>query len=182
MGAMPPFFIEPGVGIQKFKNGNADRLRTNIPPELEVQGDNHRSVRTGEPLTLVALANDPDNYPPRRNRGGPPSTLDELYRTPRSGFVQGPPGLRLSWMVYRGIARHVTFALVQMKTWMDSRVWSNSPWSPPLSIPEPPADGRWVAEVTFEEPGDYVLRAVASDGSQFTNGDVIVTVTRPPAL
>jgi hypothetical protein len=23
MGAMPPFFIEPGVGIQKFKNGNA---------------------------------------------------------------------------------------------------------------------------------------------------------------
>ena len=23
MGAMPPFFVEPGVGIQKFKNGNA---------------------------------------------------------------------------------------------------------------------------------------------------------------
>ncbi len=159
-----------------------DRLRTNIAPELEVEGEAHRSVGTGEPLTLVAFANDPDNYPPRRNRGGTPSTLDQLYRTPRGATVQGAPGLRLSWMVYRGPARHVTFAPVQMKTWMDSRVWANSPWSPPLSIPEPPADGRWVAEVTFEEPGDYVLRAVASDGSQFTYVDVIVTVTGRPAL
>ncbi len=161
----------------------ADRLRTNIPPELEVEGDEHRRVRTGEPLRLVAFANDPDNYPPRRaNRGGPPSTLDQLYRTPRGATVQGAPGLRFSWMVYRGPARHVDFAPTQMKTWMDSRVWSNSPWSPPLSIPEPPADGRWVAEVTFEEPGDYVLRGVASDGSQFTYEDVIVTVTARPAL
>jgi hypothetical protein len=161
----------------------ADRLRTNIPPELDVEGDEHRRVRTGEPLRLVVFANDPDNYPPRRaNRGGPPSTLDQLYRTPRGATVQGAPGLRFSWMVYRGPARHVDFAPTQMKTWMDSRVWSNSPWSPPLSIPEPPADGRWVAEVIFEEPGDYVLRGVASDGSQFTYEDVIVTVTARPAL
>ena len=158
----------------------ADRLRTNIPPELEVEGDRHRSVRTGQPLTLIAFANDPDNYPPRRaNRGGPPSTLEQLYRTPRGATVQGAPGLRLSWMVYRGPARHVTFAPTQMKTWMDSRVWSNSPWSPPLSIPEPPADGRWVTDVTFEEPGEYVLRAVASDGSSFTYDNLTITVTAP---
>ena len=160
----------------------ADRLRTNIAPELEIEGDEHRSVRVGEPLRLVALANDPDNYPPRRNRGGTPSTLDQLYRTPRGATVQGAPGLRMSWMVYRGPARQVTFAPTQMKTWMDSRVWSNSPWSPPLMIPEPPADGRWVAEVTFEEPGEYVLRAVASDGSRFTYENVIVTVTGRLAL
>jgi len=160
-----------------------DRLRTNIPPELEVEGDEHRSIRTGEPLTLVALASDPDNYPPRRaNRGGPPSTLDQLYRPPLGLTVQGAPGLRFSWMVYRGPARHVSFAPIQMKTWMDSRVWSNSPWSPPLGVPEPPADGKWVAEVTFEEPGEYVLRGVASDGSRFTYADVIVTVTARPAL
>ena len=160
----------------------ADRLRTNMAPELEVEGDEYRSIRVGEPLRLVALANDPDNYPPRRNRGGTPSTLDQLYRTPRGATVQGAPGLRMSWMVYRGPARQVTFAPTQMKTWMDSRVWSNSPWSPPLSIPEPPADGRWVAEVTFEEPGEYVLRAVASDGSRFTYENVIVTVTARPTL
>ena len=158
-----------------------DRLRTNMPPELAVEGDQRRSVRAGEPLTLIAFANDPDNYPPRRNRSGTPRTLDELYRTPRGATVQGAPGLRMSWMVYRGPAQHVAFAPTQMKTWMDSRVWANSPWSPPLSIPEPPADGKWVAEVTFEEPGDYVLRAVASDGSRFTYVNVIVTVTERSA-
>ena len=158
-----------------------DRLRTNLPPELTVEGDQRRSVRAGEPLTLVTFANDPDNYPPRRNRSGTPRTLDELYRTPRGATVQGAPGLRMSWMVYRGPAQHVAFAPTQMKTWMDSRVWANSPWSPPLSIPEPPADGKWVAEVTFEEPGNYVLRAVASDGSRFTYVNVIVTVTERSA-
>jgi len=49
-------------------------------------------------------------------------------------------------------------------------------------IPEPPADGRWVAEVTFEDPGEYVLRGVASDGSAFTYKNIMVTVTPRPAL
>ena len=40
----------------------------------------------------------------------------------------------------------------------------NSPWSPPFLIPEPPSDGKWVVQATFQEPGTYVLRAVASDG------------------
>ena len=160
-----------------------DRLRTHLSPELEVEGDKHRSVRTGEPLTLVAFANDPDNFPARReDRGRLPETLEELYTVPRTGTPGAAPGLRFSWIVYRGPARHVSFAPLQMKTWMDTRVWSNSPWSPPQRIPEPPADGLWVAEVTFEEPGEYVLRAVASDGSAFTYENVIVTVTPRPAL
>ena len=37
-----------------------------------------------------------------------------------------------------------------------------------FTIPEPPPDGKWVTQVTFQEPGAYVLRAVASDGSLFT--------------
>ena len=51
-------------------------------------------------------------------------------------------------------------------------------WSPPYAIPEPPPDGKWETKVTFSEPGNYVLRAVASDGSLFTYQDVNVTVTR----
>ena len=43
---------------------------------------------------------------------------------------------------------------------------------------EPPADNRWVATATFSEPGTYVLRGVASDGSLFTYDNVTVTVTR----
>ena len=61
---------------------------------------------------------------------------------------------------------------------MDSRAYANSAWSPPYTIPEPPADGKWVTAATFQEPGTYVLRAVASDGSLFSLADMTVTVTR----
>jgi hypothetical protein len=84
----------------------------------------------------------------------------------------------MSWIVYRGKASVVTFSPDQMKTWTDTRAYANSPWSPPYNIPEPPPDGKWVAQATFQEPGTYVLRAVASDGSLFTYEDVTVTVTR----
>ena len=181
----PDYRIDPQV-ISTEVGGNFgsldDRLRTNIPPELEVEGDEHRSVRVGEPLSLVAYANDPDSLPARQeDRGIPPKNLEELYEPPNSSTVRSGPGLRLSWIVYRGSAQHVTFSPEQMKAWMDSRVWANSPWSPPWIIPETPEDGRWDADATFHEPGDYVLRAVASDGSMFTYQNLTVTVT-PPSL
>ena len=43
---------------------------------------------------------------------------------------------------------------------------------------EAPEDGRWVTEVTFAEPGAYVLRAIAHDGGLATIDDVTFTVTR----
>ena len=158
-----------------------DNLRTNIPPELRVEGDARRSVKVGEPLSLVAFARDPDNIPPRREDAGPPSDPEDLadyvYSLPRSRNMASGAGLRLSWMVYRGDASLVTFDPDQMKTWTDTRFWANSPWSPPYFIPEPPPDGKWMVDATFQEPGTYWLRAVASDGSLFTYGDVSVTVT-----
>jgi hypothetical protein len=177
-----------------------DELRTNIPPELEVQGETRRSVKAGEAITLVALAGDPDNLPARRDgkpqprhagkpateepqkpppaRASTGSTASLVYRPPASIVPSSGPGLRLSWIVYRGPAAAVTFSPDQMKTWTDTRAWGNSPWSPPFTIPVPPADGKWVTQVTFQEPGTYVLRAVASDGSLFTYQNVTVTVTR----
>ena len=152
-----------------------DRLRTNIPPELDVEGAERRSVRVGEAVTLVARSNDPDNYPPRSNRRLP-TTPEELYRPPGGTVVQGAPGLRMSWMVYRGSARNVRFSPTQLKSWMDSRVYANSSWSPPYVLPEVPADGVWEAQASFAMPGEYVLRAVASDGSMFTYKDVTVSV------
>jgi hypothetical protein len=168
-----------------------DELRTNIPPELKVDGEKRRSVKVGEALTLTAFANDPDNLPARRGAGrGPtpasPATAapppvpnpNTLYRPPSSIVASSGPGLRLSWIVYRGNAAKVAFDPVQMKTWTDTRAYANSPWSPPFTIPEPPLDNKWVARATFEEPGTYVLRAVASDGSLFTYENVTVNVTR----
>ena len=81
-------------------------------------------------------------------------------------------------MVYRGPAKNASFMPVQMKTYTDTRVYANSAWSPPFTIPEPPENNRWAATVTFDQPGEYVLRGVASDGSMFTYQNVNVTVTR----
>jgi len=151
-------------------------LRTNLAPELEIEGPNERTVSVGESVSLVALADDPDNYPQARGRRGLQS-VEQLYNPPRGSVVRSPPGLRLSWMVYRGVEEHATFRPTQMKTWMDSRMYANSPWSPPYILPEPPEDRRWVSEVSFDEPGEYVLRAVASDGARFSYENVYVRVT-----
>ena len=176
----PDYRIDPQVMSTEVGGnfGSLDnRLRTNIPPDLEVEGDAERTVRVGEPLELVVYADDPDNYPPRSARSRAPETLDQLYRPPGGVVVQSGPGLRFSWMIYRGGEDHTVFNPVQMKTWMDSRVWANSPWSSPFIIPEPPEDRKWMTEVTFDEPGDYVLRGVASDGSHFSYQNVNVRVT-----
>ncbi len=154
----------------------SDALRYNIPPDLEIEGDKHRSINVGEPLSVVAIASDPDSLPRRSTRSRAPTNLEQLYRPPSSVVVSSGPGLRLSWIVYRGPARAVTFDPIQMKTWTDSRMYGNSPWSPPWIIPEPPPDGRWLADVTFQEPGEYLLRAVASDGSMFSYENLAVTV------
>jgi hypothetical protein len=158
-----------------------DELRTNIPPELKVAGDKSRSVKVGATLTLSAFAKDPDNIPPRRGRGASPTptvAANALYRPPSSIVPASGPGLRLSWIVYRGSSANVTFSPDQMKTWTDTRAYANSPWSPPYFIPEPPADNTWITQVTFREPGTYVLRAVASDGAIFTYDNVTVEVTK----
>ena len=153
-----------------------DRLRTNIPPDLRVEGESFRTVRVGEPLNLAVQASDPDNLPERRP--GPGSRPDQIYRPPSSIVVMSGPGLRFSWTVYRGPARNATFQPAQFKTYMDSRAYANSPWSPPYGIPEVPEGNRWTAEVTFDQPGEYVLRGIASDGSMFSYQNVNVTVTR----
>ena len=181
-----------------------DELRTNIPPELRVDGAKQRGAKVGEGISLVAFAGDPDNLPARRdgkpqprNASGkmdseaaapppaapraaasPTNVANLIYRPPSSIVPSSGPGLRFSWIVYRGNASAVTFSPDQMKTWTDTRAYANSPWSPPYAIPLPPPEGKWVARATFADPGTYVLRAVASDGSVFTYDNVTVHVTR----
>src|SRR3989442_1728939 len=58
-----------------------DELRTNIPPELRVEGEKRRSVKAGESLSLTAFAGDPDNLPARRDRLSQPRNA--------SGQMQG---------------------------------------------------------------------------------------------
>ncbi len=191
--------IDPQVISTEVGGDNGslrDELRTNIPPDLQVEGAKQRNVAVGQPLLLVAIAGDPDNLPARRDGKPQPgfkgpsrtaakpdrprntaSPVSAVYRPPVAVIASSGPGLRLSWIVYRGKADCVTFSPDQMKTWTDTRVYANSPWSPPYIVPEPPPDGKWVTNVAFREPGTYVLRAVASDGSLFTYENVTVIVT-----
>ena len=192
------YLIDPQVISTEVggENGSlANDLRTNLAPELQVEGAKTRAVKVGQPLNLVAIAGDPDNLPPRRDgkpqpgikksaraqtparAGAPPNSPAVVYRPPVAVVASAGPGLHVSWIVYRGKATNVKFSPDQMKTWMDTRAYGNSMWSPPYVIPEPPADGRWLTDATFSEPGTYVLRAVASDGSLFTYDNVTVTVT-----
>ena len=114
-----------------------DRLRSNIAPELEVRGDTYRSARVGEPVSLSVYARDPDDFPARSKRP-PPRTPEQIYRPPSSIVASSGPGLRFSWSVYRGPESAASFEPAQMKTYTDTRVYANSPWSPPYTIPEPP--------------------------------------------
>ena len=86
-------------------------------------------------------------------------------------------GLHVSWFVYRGAGK-VTFDPPQTKTWEDTRAGANSPWAALWTPPPQPEDRRWKAQVTFAEPGTYVLRALADDGALLDSQDITVTVTR----
>ena len=70
----------------------------------------------------------------------------------------------------------MTFEPTQFKVYPDYRLFSNSPWSPGWETPELPTDGKWPVTATFGEPGDYVLRVLATDGGLTDHHDVRVTV------
>jgi plastocyanin len=44
--------------------------------------------------------------------------------------------------------------------------------------PAVPADGKYQVAVTFQDPGTYTIRCMASDGALNTPKDVVVTVTK----
>jgi len=154
-----------------------DEWRTNEPPELSLRVDQPRAVPVGQPLRLVTFTSDDGvptgTYEPPAFEPGKPHPA---YRSTQQIVPGNPPGLRFSWVVYRGDASNVTFDPPQLKAWQDTRVYSYSPWSPPYILPDVPEDGRWEVSVTFDEPGTYVLRAVAGDSALTSSENVTVTV------
>ena len=169
-----------GTEVGANRGRVSEEWRLNEPPALSFVVDQPQRVRVGEPLTLIALASDDDGIPSsgrRRRRARPQADTvrHPAYTPPRQIVPGNPAGLRLSWFVYRG-GGLVTFDPVQIKVWQDTRPYANSPWSPPFEIPPAPQDGRWEVEAIFDEPGIYVLRALASDGALFTAKDLAVTV------
>ncbi len=163
-----------GIGVSSAES------RANTPPTLTLVGDPVRRVAVGQPVTLVAQVSD-DGLPavrrraPRRQRDGPPTLSATQLRPPSRITVAKTVGLHLAWFLYRGGAEP-TFDPPQIKTWEDTRTGANSPWSPLWRAPEVPENGEWTTEVTFNEPGTYVLRARADDGGLYQDAAVTITV------
>jgi hypothetical protein len=180
-----------GTEVGANMSGLGDELLTNEFPVLSVEGDSRRSARVGQPLTLAARVTD-DGIPSgarqtrapargttagRGSAAAPDQGRPRLnYRPPSQTVPATPNGVWLSWIVYRG-PRRVSFTPVQLKTWQDTRTYANSPWSPPYIMPTAPADGKWVVQAIFDEPGTYMLRAIAGDGALFTGQNVTVSVS-----
>jgi hypothetical protein len=172
-----------GIGISDAET------RANQPPTIWVEGESVRRVRVGEPLTLVVMMEDDgladaiERSKARAEakakriaeREGPPRLSERQLRPPIRITVNKVVAHHIAWFVYRG-AGGVTFDPPQVKTWEDTRAGANSPWAP-LWVPPPvPEDGRWVVDVTFDEPGTYTLRARGDDGALFHDQDVTVIV------
>jgi hypothetical protein len=113
----------------------------------------------------------------RRGGGAAGAGADPRMRPPRQITVGSATGLWVSLLEYRGKG-NVTFSPDQVKAWEDTRAGANSQWAPHFVVPPAPADGKWEAQVTFDEPGEYVLRWHASDGALTTDQDIKVNVTR----
>ena len=172
--------------------GTSDpEVRAQTAPVVELEMDSVIDARVGQPVTLSAYVTD-DGLPNRGatgvfgGGGSLPITdegtlnLNRALRTPARITVAKVSGLHMTWYVYRGpVGGEVSFDPGQISTWEDTRPYSNSPWSPSWVAPELPEDGRWVTEVTFHEPGTYVLQGRADDGGLFTDSRVTIRVTRP---
>jgi hypothetical protein len=175
---------------------SSPEIRANKPPTVEIQGQKKMNAKVGQPLTIVTTVHD-DGIPKRRQAGlagaavsNPGSRRDTAAANPQNPIRVNratlPParvtvgknvGLHLSWFVYRG-SGGVTFNPEQIMAWEDTRAGTNSPWAPVWVAPDMPANGEVPVQVTFDEPGTYVLRARADDGGLMTDGEVTVVVTR----
>jgi hypothetical protein len=170
--------------------GSSDPVvRSNRAPVLALEGKTEVQAEVGKPVTIVATATD-DGIPAPKVRQAvafffatsdgslPIKGQKPQWQPPLQVTVDSATGLWVSCFPYRG-GGEVTFEPDQVKPWEDSRTGANSPWSPTWTAPPPPADNRWVSQVSFAEPGEYVVRCQANDGALTTERDVKVVVTQP---
>ena len=136
-----------------------------LHPVLRIEGDAERTVAVGEPLTLTAFASD-DGLP-----------------KPRKGQEDSPAaGLMVGWSIYRGAKEHVSFDPEQFHPDLRDRSTRNTACRTVVETPDWAkerlgTDGTFTVKATFEEPGTYMLRAMAHDGGLKTTREITVNVT-----
>ena len=174
---------------------SSPEVRGNHPPTVGIEEIKSRTVKIGEPLTMVADVKD-DGIPKRRDLARVAAAQARAAQqtdsaapaaaTPPRNPAMFPPtritvgknlGLHVSCFVYRGAGK-VTFDPPQVKAWEDTRAGANSPWAPIWAPPTIPADGRLPVQVTFADPGTYVLRCRADDGALVADDDATIVVVK----
>ncbi len=173
--------IQAETGAFGGAAGSADG-DMNQYPTLTVMEGTTRYARIGEPIRLVAKVED-DGYPKTRrgpSERSPKSEWERITRAPMISTVNKVNGLHMSWIVYRAPetvdGKSVHFSPDQIKVWEDTRPSNNSPWSLYWVPPEVPEDGIYETEVTFKEPGSYVLMGRADDGGLYHDQFVTIEV------
>ena len=166
----PPYVVDETVMAANFgaRGSSNAEVAGNQPPKLTLESATQLTVRVGHALVLSAVATD-DGKPGARSM--PLALFGQSQFTPNSAT-----GLRLSWFKYRGSGA-VTFDPPQTKVWEDRRDGADSPWAAGWKTPPIPPRNRWSVRTMFQEPGAYVIRALAHDGGLIDYGDVTVIVT-----
>jgi hypothetical protein len=167
-------------------------LRAQEPPTVRLETPREIAAQVGQPVRLIAHVE--DDGLPTPDTGKLPVTEEGLLdyaraaRPPVRITVDKTNGLYFTWFVFRApevgrgqgpVQDAVTFDPPQVHYWEDTRPFSNSPYAPGWFPPEPPADGRWITEVTFDRPGTYILHGRADDGGLVTDEQVTVVVRGP---
>lgn len=157
--------IDALAGAAGLPSGGGSR---NVAPEITVTAP--PSLTAPGSVKLIAGVTDDGLPPPRKPRVGGTSENPPAFRFPDGGAPTAPvnvpqarprprprlQGLSVSWLVWRGPG-HVTFQPQASEV----------------------ADGQTVTVATFQKPGEYVVRAVASDSQATTPYDVKVVVGDP---
>ena len=87
------YLIDPQVISTEVggENGSlANDLRHNMPPDVKVDGPLTRTAKVGQPLSIVTIAGDPDNLPPRRD-GKPQPGVVKAARQPLDASARPGP-------------------------------------------------------------------------------------------
>ena len=154
----PVWEIDGGVKRLNRGSGTAQGYADNQRPFIRLDGSDGLEVTLPDTLEVAVIAGD-DGIPP------PDPRLAErnARRGPKSQAVVDPrkaaaTGLAVTWIHWRGPGE-VTFD---------------------PQVPEIGEGGRAVTRVSFSEPGNYILRAVADDTVFTSPVDISVTV-HPPA-
>jgi hypothetical protein len=161
-------WLQPEWEIEDFPGETRISKTPNEAPTITVSSS-ATSVALPSTLTLTADVGDDGLPKPGKPRTGGNSENPPTFRLPQGSpgaptnvpSVAAPPrpritGLSVTWLVFRGPAA-VEF-------------------EPAIT---PVKDGKAVVTATFTRPGEYVLRAVATDTQKSTPRDVNVTVTDP---